>query len=398
MARYYYLGPWQWGGEPEGWHAPSGTVGAIDLRALADQAAAGPEPRGVGLFATTDPLGAEYLFLGDALDAPLSDAQAEEWVRLVGIGGLDARTVLDALWETLTERSDADGQHGPLPLDCTTAGVLELHLAGHSLVKSARFQPKDEHWKQLRKLRQAEYKAIRKEVLKGTQKTNLHRMLSGIWARKYAVDYREFLGSEPDEPPVRPETTIAESFDKADSDDLGPDLPWTDLIGNFRVLSNQAYTSSTSHSESRADSDLSSSDHYAQADFCIAHTGVRARQSASARTCYSLHLSASDSKLRIYKQITGTYTQLAVTASAITPALPEPYRISCDGSSLKGYQAGVERISTTDTAIPTGTRGGIYGYRYGGAEPARILDNFEAADLAAPAAVVPWHLFFGRGI
>lgn len=408
MPRYYCLGPWVWRPDSGGaWHAPDGTVGAVDLRSLPQQAAT-VAPQGLGFFATDRPLGSDYAPFGSQLDAALASAEAQRWRSMLNLKPLGGSTLLDALWETLTVQSDPEGLAGPLPLDCTTQGALELHLGGHSLVRSRRLSttPNDEHWKRLRKMLQGLYKQTRREALEGRRAPNLHRKQMTLWCRKYGVDYRELLGGEPDEPPLPPETTLTESFNTADGDSLGPDLAWAEVVGDWDVVNQAAeyQGASTAQAAARAEHDLSSSDHYAQASVAACGSGAEftgagavIRFSASAQTYYMARLQQSNDTLQIYKMVAGTVSALGAPA-AVTLLLPATVKLRASGSSITQSYKGDDRTTVTDTAIPGNTRGGLNGYRSDPSHGKPALDNFAASDLAAPAPRVPWHLLWRTGV
>lgn len=408
MARYYYLGPWVWAPEFGGaWRAPEGAVGAVDLRSLPQQTAQAT-PQGFGFFATDRPLGTDYAPFGTQLDAVLTADEARRWRSMLGLKALGGATLLDALWETLTDQSDPEGAAGPLPLDCTTTGDLELHLGGHSLVRSQRLvaSPSNEHWKRLRKMRQEAYRQLRREVLEGRRAANLHRRQMTLWCRKYGVDYHELLGGEPDEAPLKPETTLTESFDKADSDTLGPDLTWAEVAGDWDVVNQAAeyQGASTAQAAARAEHDLSSSDHSAQASVAACGSGAEftgagaaIRFSASAQTYYMSRLQQSNDTLQIYKMVAGTVSALGA-AAAVTILLPANVRLRASGSSITQSYKGDDKTTVTDTAIPGNTRGGLNGYRSDAGHGKPALDSFVASDLATAAPRVPWHLLLRTGV
>ena len=406
MARYYYLGPWTWSAAMSCWLPPEGAVGLVDLRSLPQQAAAGT-PQGYGFFATEQPLGSAYEPFGTQLDATLTPEQLARWRSMLGLARLDAASLLDALWETLTAQADPDGQTGPLPLDATSAGTLELHLGGHSLVKAEPLRTAGEHWRRLKRMLQRIYKDTAKAAREGRLKPNLHRMMMTHWLRKYRLaDYHELLPEgEPDEPPVTPQTTITDDFTRADGDIIGHLLTWAEYWPcDWDTASNMARlqtSSSTYPNMAVAQTDLSSSDHYSQVsvvnlssgtDWCRA--GAAFRCSSGANTTYSAEPYQYDDKVYLYKWLSGTLTVLG--SASITLSLPGTVKGSAEGSTIKAYWGGVQKLSVTDTGISGNTRCGMAG-KSGDTNKAD-LDDFEAGDLAAAAAAtVPWHLFFCRG-
>lgn len=393
-AHYHYLGPWVWQTTPfPCWTGPEGTLGVVDLRTLADQAATGPTARGVGFFCTDRVLPAPYVALGSDLNAPMAAAAVAGWRAALGWEPAAPATPLSALWEALTERSD--GILGARPLDPTIAGNLDLRLGGHSLVKSERFERKGNHWGQIKRMRQAEYKELRKAAQKGkTQKEREHhRRVMTSWVRVYGCDYHDLLGGEPDEAPLLPETTITESFNTGNSDTLGPDLTWSETAGDWDIVSNMAQLqTSGGNTHARAQSDLSSSNHYAQVDFASTsthtwdHIGACARFASAASTFYVTILGKAGGTGTIYqyKCVATSYTLLGSTACAMS--LPDTIKTRANGSTITSYFNGTSKLEYTDSAISGGTRCGIHGY-YGADKPS--ADNFEASDLAAAGPSIP---------
>ena len=135
-------------------------------------------------------------------------------------------------------------------------------------------------------------------------------------------------------------TTLNESFDKADSDTLGPDLSWTELSGDQDVVSNawQAQPFST-QVLGRADSDLASTDHYAEIviSACTAvdtsghGAGPVCRKDSTATNTYYIGrllrttTSGGTNQVQLYKRVAGTFTQLGSSVT-VTVALPPSLR------------------------------------------------------------------------
>lgn len=177
-------------------------------------------------------------------------------------------------------------------------------------------------------------------------------------------------------------SSIADTFNRADADALGTSsdgqFTWTETVGDLDIVSNQCKgISATVYAQ--AAFNLASDDHYAQADF---HTdfniGLLVRF-ADADNQYLLQVNGTN--VQLYKRVAGGFTQLGGNA-AITFSAGEAYKLECNGSAIKCYEAGVERISQTDTSLTGQLRTGLRG---GGVN--QIWDNFAAADLAAGAAV-----------
>lgn len=165
---------------------------------------------------------------------------------------------------------------------------------------------------------------------------------------------------------------------------------WTDVIAGWGVASNQGYLSSSGDpaSYARAAATSATSDNFAQFTLVtktdngvidFSHVGACVRFAAGANTSYMAvrgTFSADDFNLR--KTVAGTRTTLY---SFTTPlGLPETVRCDASGSTIQGVLNGVPRNAVTDTSIPTGTQGGIYGYRPSPSESV-VIDDWAFGDL-----------------
>lgn len=207
--------------------------------------------------------------------------------------------------------------------------------------------------------------------------------------------YRIILGAQIYGPPlpVYRKGTITESF-PGSSATLGGDLVWTETQGTWANVSGVAQLQTTGGVEdARAESALSTDDHYAQLAVTALGTGTNpvwlgpaVRFAAAARTYYVTFPYQGDDKQYIEKIVTGTETALGSTA--ITVTIPGTFKISADASLVTGYQDGTQRVQVTDTAITGNLRTGIAGYCSSSSwYPSG--DNFQASDLVAGAAFVP---------
>lgn len=398
MANYnYYIGPWVWNSEEAVWQAPKGTAGLIDLRPTAAREATVSHANNIGFFATTELLGLEYSLIGtgDLRNLTASSLGKTAWGTKTGYApkGL---TLLDLLWDQLTDGSDPEGKVAVKPLMPTREGNLELHLGGHSLVRSERFKwGEHPHTAKVQALLQNDYRMLHETARK--ENKNFDRKVLDFWSKQYGVSWREFVppelrGNHPG--PLPHETTITESFNTTDGDTLGPDLTWTEVLGDWDIVSNAARiidSVTTSHYGARAESDLSSADHYAQADLLTApagatrYGGVMTRFAAAANTGYMYRLMTAGTETRLTSVSAGSPTDLA-TGGTVTVALPDTMKCEINGSTLKGYWNGSEILSVTDSGITGNTRTGIRGQSGSGVKV--DIDVFEAADLGAPATTV----------
>lgn len=182
-----------------------------------------------------------------------------------------------------------------------------------------------------------------------------------------------------------------ESFDKADSTTLGPDLSWTETNGNLQIVTNRVgiVTTGTSN-RARAESDMASDDNYAQITIVDADTsatnrwGVCCRYDSAADTCYigSQGDGTSANNTVIFKVVAGVGPSSIATGTH-TKATNDVLRIEANGSQITFYINGVANITVTDTAITSGKRGGIA--LRANSTGLVFMDNFVTGDLAIAA-------------
>lgn len=392
--RWYYLGPWILTESDEGpcFSPPLRTVGLVDLR--------GSEG-GVGFFATDAPIeDSGYEFLGTSLD---TENDGSLWRSLTGASVPDgARSILDNLWLALTECADPDGAETAPPIMPTHKGLLELHLGGHSLVKSRRFQGEsDPAWPRIQARLQRNYREIRKESLRSKEDKEAYLRVLGAWKTKYRVREEILIPADlPREQARRPTTVYRDDFNRADGA-LG-EATWGGVSqgwswqngggGGWTLVSNRAQQSSSSWHAARVGSDLSSDDQRV--------TGIiyaTSRLSGPVvRFNPAAFISGTDSRwyagqtrvdsVRITRKAeTGTFDAVLLASQEVSLVEGDPYSsdLSADGSTITYTSAGVT-LTVTDTHTTGYLRTGIYGIH-----ATSYFDDFQAEDLLAGPAFNP---------
>ena len=211
--------------------------------------------------------------------------------------------------------------------------------------------------------------------------------------------WRIYLGDVlVDLPRVAGGASIAEDWNCVDSASLTCDLTWTEFIGTaWAIVSSAAkFSGNVDANSARADSDLTSDDHYVQATIAsfsnisgIVAGGVIARKDSTSTASFYLWWGRMDlTRFELWKDVSGTFTSLGNVAE--NPAAGDVVKLQCDGSTIKGFKNGTEKISVTDTAITDNLRGGIYGHSTGASNNV-VLDDWSAADLAAVATAPGWY-------
>lgn len=391
----YYLGHLPWVDDPDqpAWEPPAGVVGMVDLRSIPDQSVPG-SAEAPAFLATPGTLGSDWdqLGEGDCREISVSTAMQDLWWSVAGYRP-DGAMLVDLLWDHLTTGSDPTGDSGVRPLVPNAAGVLELYLPGHSLLKSEPFRwGPHAHTPKLRDAILAGCEALFVRVDDGELPIEQVQRIVGGWLRKYRLpdaQWRAFVPShrQLDFPgPRPPATTFTETWNGADGEGPGVDLTMTELVGDLDVLSNQGDPVNTC--SVRAEHDLSSDDHYGQVVVSGAaggYMGACCRFSASAETFYWATFRVSSR--RTYKMVAGSLTILGNDATA--PSVPATVKIETNGSTIRGLDDDVEFASDTDTAITGNTRGGV---KSTSPFTDARFDDLTYADLAA-AVGNPWYYY-----
>lgn len=396
MGKRYYLGNFiqQTIDGERVFAPPPGVVGLLDLAPLPVQGTLASD-RPVGLFVTTAAiLPSDYALLGegDCRELSTTSAMQDAFRSLTGYRP-QGDTLIDLLYDLLTDGSDPAGLSAPMPLMPGVNGWCDINLGGHSRVVSAKFEwgktcsRGRNHWVKVRQVLRGQFQQLFDDAKAGRLKDREHhRRVLDAWCEKYGVsDWREFVpgGLQKDVPGRLPhETTITDVFTRANNagavGSSAEGWSWSEANAgtNSGISSNQVYPASGA-AMTRADSDLSSVDHYAQFGTVANDTptaGPAVRFASAAATCYALRR-INGTQVTVSKLVTGTATILATISDST--ALPHSLKLSISGSTLTPTVGGVDLSTTTDTAIAGGVRTGL---RAGGSGAGKLMDNFEAAD------------------
>lgn len=398
MAPHIYLGQWEWSedagtGMPPCWHAPGGTnliSGAIDLRNSSQQRFAGGSPQGFGLFIYEGPQTHPLLHvdLGDDISGTIRNSALRDIRDRMGpfLGGLRRPDVI--FRDYLVNRGDAAGVTAHKPFRGSVRQGVKIKFGAFGNAVDEVFDEAHQCFQNHIDVFQEDYRRERpKWSVEVREKVVGHKLLS-LYKRLHDDDAQILLPPEfLTDGHRQPQTEFTESFNQVDSSTLGPDLSWTEQEGDFETLSNELSGNNNGFSFARADSDLSSDDNLGEIDVLTFSTGGDAvgptcRHSASAVTFYQIFLINSGT-LFLRKEVSSTPTNLDNVS--ITYSLPELYRVEADGSTQEGFQAGVSRVSASDTEITGHVRCGVMDYFKAGTS-----DDFRMADLAAGGTILPF--------
>lgn len=382
VGRYFYCltqYTWNAGGHPPGsWGLPASVVGAIDLRPASARQAQGGTPSGYAFVASMQPVGTVLAQSLHMVDEVATSAMQNTWQSLTGYKPLGNR-LSELLWDHLTRGADPKGITGPKPLMPTIQGLLELHVGGHSPIIRQEFRlGVHPHTNQV-------LSVMREDFRRQWEANTIHaRKVLGYHVRTYRdTDWRQLIPRDlrPHvDGPLEPATTLTDNFNRADADPLGSSSEgwsWTEVSGDIDIVSNEA-KGLANGSGARAESDLSSDNHYAQQTAVIVSNGAgpAVRFASGADTQY-FWLCDGSSPNRLFRRETGSNTQIGGAGNATSGQV---VKLSVSGSTLEMFIAGSSVGTQTDTVITGNTRCGMH------SELNDRIDDWSASDLPTPAS------------
>lgn len=155
--------------------------------------------------------------------------------------------------------------------------------------------------------------------------------------------------------------------------------------GSISLTAGYVTANTTNTSEYYASGAPASADYDVEATFqCISastkgyRVGIHGRMDANLRTHYHARYIANTSLWTLYSFVDGAATVLGTYSDALTANAQRLVKLQMRGSAIKVFIDGVERISTTNTAITAAGRAGLSAMNDGGGQYA-LLD-FTATD------------------
>lgn len=387
------LAPWVWKTDSldvpgQHWGAPPRCTLLRDLRSLPQCADRGTQFPMRGVFQWTEPgppPRGTGIMLADDLKGSMG-RRKPELQRELGLGeGIIADNFGDVLIEVITRYGDPTGLTTWKPLRGTRRG-LKLTLGGLTL----RYSVAADHpvLQASVAIFQADYRRNKAEgyPLEILQRWTGSTMLD-LWGSMSDELASQLLPPEYMTDGWRiPKTVINESFNGDDSDILGIDLSWTQVTGGWKNDNNRCLmAASNALQAARAESALSSANHYSQAIAVsrvgsTPHAGNAMRFHASAETYLAFRSrKAATATYTIFKIITGTPTELKRT-NATAPGDGPTLKGQVDGSDdIEGFEDDVSKVTVNDNSVT----GNLYTGLSGVSSTANdvLQDDFEGGDL-----------------
>jgi len=393
----WVIGPWRWVSDAEtgeGYEGPEGTQCALDFRSIPEQSIAGNHLSGVGLFLVRGDVGSEWEQIGQGNwhDVKVNKRLRDMFPKRAR-KKLDADDLIGLIRQSLNQ-GDPTGQEFCKPLMPGTLGTLEVSMARQRHCE--RFQwGKSKESNIVRDVIRADMDDLIERCGKEQnehRKQHHRRVLDMLCERHGIEDWKEFVKPNrvKDIPSRLPhETTLTDDFTRADQTGLGTSdegWSWGSVVGGINIVSDRARSTSDGNI-SRAESDLSSADHYAESDIIQATAtsrsmAVMCRFDAGAATFYEARSNGtSTSSFQLRRYIAGVGTTLS-TADRGSTVTTRTTRITVSGSNLDYWENGVSKTTSTDTNITGHLRCGI-GKTASQQTGVQEWDNFVCSDGAA---------------
>jgi hypothetical protein len=395
-----FVGPLAWrpsfGAAGFAWGAPVPGVKVLDFRPLAECGTAGPAAQTSAVLIAPDAIDLAaidpaYEQIASDPDETLDLARRQQLKALTGsTAALTALRLRNVLYELLTEHAD--------PAQVRTTGTilptrdrrLTLHCGPLALEKDFDFLGPE--WPNVRDTIRAQYRQFRDEALAGLREAFFHRRFLMVLLEKFRLSatgeiLRRFIPDDLDlEDPLPHHTAHSDNFNVSNNSNLSGQLTWTETssTSHWETSSSQARAIlGAADLDARAEHDVSSNDHRTQLTGVETgiYWGVCVRFASAARTYMLGYRGYGETNSAIAK-VVGTRTEL--TTDATSSSANDVISLECSGTihTLK-INGAVQLGPHSDSSIPTGTRGGIFGFLISGLPGA---DDFLTEDMLVQAA------------
>lgn len=175
--------------------------------------------------------------------------------------------------------------------------------------------------------------------------------------------------------------SFTDDFNRADTSTLG--AGWVEVSGDWSIISNQLSPGSAGGTIIlRAAGAMASDDHFVQATIAAttaASQGIWCRGNSNITNGYLWRNDGTSWDL--FSVVGGSFNIIGTYAAAATPG--DVAKAQAVGSTITAYVNGIQRVSVTNTDVPTGTSVGIRAESVG----ALRFDDFSAADVTAGATL-----------
>ncbi len=396
QERYYYVGPHvdvTEDGIGTYKAPPSWAVSSVDLSS---------DARDLMFLVADKPQEAKgYTLLGTDPNEIIKPEAVTEWSKATGIQveGSD-HALYGLLMDALTVHADPTRANGPKPIMPTYSGDVVLNLDGDTILIDKYAQADPAYKSLVVEVVKEDYRDLRTDSLSKDSDTYLKYL--SVKAAQLGVSSDSLIPADlPKEEPVKPETTIGDTFADTNGTALGSHTAtganggwgWVAIAtDHLDIDTNQLLSPNGGYGAYQADSVLSSDDMQSGGDLVSWGSnqmfGAYSRIDATNNYQYLTYNNATGTH-RIFKIVSGSSSQVGSNVNGNIPSAGHSIVIVSDGSSHTGIVNGVTRIGPlTDTSITGITYAGLRLGNTSGSTTARA-DDFEAYDLYAVTANVP---------
>lgn len=189
-----------------------------------------------------------------------------------------------------------------------------------------------------------------------------------------------------------------DNFNRPDSTDLGTTWDVVPGVVNCQIVSNAVRASADNAvCEESYNGVTWPDDQYSQVTLTVigadTYAGPLVRASAADWTFYLSE--AAPSEIRLFKTVSGTWTQIGSFSGTVSSG--DVIRLEAQGTTIRAFQNGTQRISTTDSSISSG-RAGIHVMLEPSIPLDRVvLDDWEGGDFGAAGGKVQRLMLLGVG-
>jgi hypothetical protein len=163
------------------------------------------------------------------------------------------------------------------------------------------------------------------------------------------------------------------------------------VVGTNRIHANHGGDNVYYHNVTPA-----SSDYVVEADFVVQTittgnlTGLIARYDTAAKTGYFFGYDPAQTAWRLISNVAGVVTTLSTTGATLTAGNTYHVKLAVAGTSIKGYVAGVQTASVTDSSVSAAGKPGVWTQGVMSSTTGINIDNFTATDgsiVASPGSI-----------
>lgn len=366
----YYLGPWQFNAAMNAWGPPPWSNCGLDLRDNEGRI-------NLGLFCTQQTvLDSSYLRVDQHEIARVDFVDFLTRIGLDSTGITGPLSLAEAIFHVLYIRSDDDLHNLISP---TRDGKIVIDFCGlySSHTVNLRDNPRllDRLRRQFQSLKSAD------------DGDHVHQKWLSVQCKKYGIPLAECsLITLDNTPPLPPQTTLSDTLTGGGNDvalNTGPweypsTMTYKYFTGGAGIGSAGGIRAAAAHTTSLSSDDMWSEFEWVTASLASSGPVVRAGDVTSTTLYDNYHTQRFGGQIYLSKMVNNSITNITNTSQTIT--IGDVDRVEIDGSTLKAYVNGTQKLSTTDTSLSGQLR---TGFMFANSFNAAAAKNWSSEDILA---------------